>query len=295
MRAAGCCSYTRPFLYILAHPCNRRHVQRACTFGRCSLGDDIEGEMSKQSVIRFAVLYGVALGLGVTVASSCVGVNYPTVAFRCNPRQTDNCPDSHYCCSDDPAAEEDGLPNYLDKGVTNGTTPYFSGPNNAVGTSGMCVNRDDIPPGSGLLEAAAANCPIPCNPTWTDKEIAVICGVKRVCCQTTALESADCVNDNGTFRPVTGRDIGSLTNWDGNAHATHQDAAGIGCTGLAIGAGAMPDSVTDHPVFRDCIAQLSVADQRGFCMALGSGQACPTEQPEFIDACALRNSGAAPM
>ena len=33
------------------------------------------------------------------------------------------------------------------------------------------------------------------------------------------------------------------------------------------------------------VGSLSVADQRGFCMALMPGQTCPTTQPGFVDAC----------
>ncbi|MEM6991072.1 MAG: hypothetical protein AAF721_11255, partial [Myxococcota bacterium] len=219
--------------------------------------------MSKLSVIRLIALYGVALGVGATVATSCIGVNYPTVAFRCNPRQSDNCPDSHFCCSDDPAAEDGALPNYTNKNISGGQTPYFSGINNGLGTSGMCVNRDDIPTGSGLLEPSAANCPIPCNPTWTREEIDVVCGASRVCCQTTELEQSDCVRgeNDDAFRPVTGADIGSLTDWNAGAHMTHQDPAGIACTGFA-------NNDQTSPVFLDCIAQLTVAGDGAECVVV---------------------------
>ena len=242
--------------------------------------------MPNLSVIRFLALYGVALGVGATVATSCIGVNYPTVAFRCNPKQSDNCPESHFCCSDDPAAEGGSLPNYAQKNISGGTTPYFSGLNNALGSQGMCVNRDDIPTGSGLLEVTALNCPIPCNPTWERGEIDVVCGETRVCCQTTELEQADCVLVDDEWRPVTGDDIGPVTDWRPGAHATHQDPAGVACAAFAM-------NDMSSPVFEDCIRQLTVADQRGFCMALAPGQACPTQQPTYASACDLLNSGGA--
>jgi len=243
--------------------------------------------MSKQSVIRFVLWYGMALGVGATVATSCIGVNYPTVAFRCNPRQSDNCPDSHFCCSDDPAAEDGALPDYAQKNIAGASTPYFSGVNNALGNQGMCVNQDDIPTGSGLLEPGVTNCPIPCNPTWDTDEIDVVCGATRVCCQTTELTQSDCVMGDDGFRPVTGADIGGLSDWNPAAHGTHQDPAGTACAGFAGGD-------QSSPVFLDCIAQLSVADQRGFCMALAPGQSCPTDQPTYVDACTALNTGAAP-
>ncbi|MBL4684000.1 MAG: hypothetical protein JKY37_05380 [Nannocystaceae bacterium] len=243
-------------------------------------------KLSLSRLVSFVALYGVALGVGATVASSCIGVNYPTVAFRCNPRQSDNCPETHYCCADDPAAVDGLLPNYLQKDIGNSSSPYFSGVNNGLGTSGMCVNRDDIPTGSGLLEPIAANCPIPCNPTWVRDEIDIVCGATRVCCQTGQLEAADCVRDDEgePYRPVNGADIGGLTDWNAAAHATHQDAAGIECTGIAMG-----DQTSD--AFLNCIAQLTVADQRGFCMALEAGQVCPTEKPTYVDACTVLNGG----
>ncbi len=196
----------------------------------------------------------------------------------CNPRASGS--DAWKCCSDDPAAEGGALPDYLQKNISGGGTPYFSGANNDRGTSGMCVKTSDVPTGSGLLESEAANCPIPCNPTWEQGETDAVCGNSRVCCQTRQLQAADCVQgpDDDAPRPVTGADIGSVTDWNPGAHATHQDPAGVSCTQLANGDQA-------SPVFVDCIAQLSVANQRGFCMALQPGQACPTEQPTYVDAC----------
>ena len=174
----------------------------------------------------------------------------------------------------------------MGKDIPDPGEPYFSGNNNALGTSGMCVRVDDIQ-GQGLIEIAAANCPIPCNPTWPADWIDDVCGSARVCCQTVALEQNDCVNDGGGFRPVTGEDIGTLTDWRPAAHSTHQDPNGDGCIGLAGGN-------TNSSTFQDCVRQLSVANQRGFCMSLGPGQACPTEQPTFIDACEALNGGAPP-
>ncbi|MBL4689256.1 MAG: hypothetical protein JKY37_31980 [Nannocystaceae bacterium] len=196
----------------------------------------------------------------------------------CNPRTSGD--GTWKCCSDDPAAEGGAPPNYVQKNIEGGATPYFSGPNNGSGTSGLCVNTGDIPAGSGLQEPAALNCPIPCNPTWQRDEVDVVCGVARVCCQTRELQVEDCVQgpDDAAPRPVTGADIGALTDWNAGAHATHQDPAGTGCTGLAGGD-------QSSPVFTDCIAQLTVANQRGYCLAMAPGQACATAAPTYIDAC----------
>lgn len=242
--------------------------------------------MRPVKMLRLVLLNGAAMGLGAVVATSCIGVDYPLVAFRCNPKQESNCPDTHYCCSDDPAAPMGAKPDYMGKNIPDGQKPYFSGENNLLGTSGMCVRVDDIA-GQGLIEFAAANCPIPCNPTWSEAWIDDVCGSARVCCQTVELDPLDCVADGGMFRPVTGDDIGVLTQWKPAEHVTHQDPNGTSCLALALG-----NPMSEE--FQDCVRQLSVADQRGFCMALGAGQACPTEQPGYIDACTARNGGAPP-
>jgi hypothetical protein len=240
--------------------------------------------MRAQRVIQYVAIYGVAVGLGAVVATSCISVDYPTVAFRCNPRQSENCPETHFCCSDDPAAVGGALPDYMGKNI-GGATPIFSGVNNAIGTSGMCVRTSDLPAGSGLLDPGATNCPIPCNPTWSGDDITTVCGADRVCCQTAALEPTDCViGDDDMWRPVTGADILSeppKTNWAGGVHATHQDPNGDGCNTFAANAGIEP---------AQCYAELTVADQRGFCMFLQPGQQCPTDPATgFLDACTQIN------
>jgi hypothetical protein len=184
----------------------------------------------------------------------------------------------------------------MGKNISGGATAFFAGMNNALGTSGLCVRKDDIPAGSGLLEPAALNCPIPCNPTWSDGDISAVCGPSRVCCQTVQLAPEDCVCEGDGcpatgWRPATGADIGSTavipqTSWAPNDHKTHQDPSGTGC--LTFSGGAQNDA------FNDCVANLTVADQRGFCMALGPGQACPTDDPTYLDACEQINMGLTP-
>lgn len=208
--------------------------------------------------------------------------------FSCNPRARPLDPTNteFTCCSVDPAAAGGALPAYMGKDI-DGEVPYFSGHNNPLGIWGMCVRTADIPFGGGLIEPAAASCPIPCNPTWDDADIETVCGPSRVCCQTHALQPADCVidPDSGEWRPVTGADVGqmyddgtAITGWSPGAHATHQDPGGSACVLIAEGAAS-------GPIFDACVAALSVADQRGVCMSLGPGQACPQEQPGYIDAC----------
>lgn len=168
------------------------------------------------------------------------------------------------------------VPSYEGKNIAGGT-PIFSGDANDRSRFGMCVRTADIPPGTGLLEASAANCPIPCNPTWPVDLVDTVCGTGRACCQTLPLQPEDCVLDPDTshWRPVRGEDIGTLTSWAPSSHARHQDPNGIGCTELAAG---------NDDAWIDCIQKLTVADQRGYCMALATGT-CPGVAPEYIDAC----------
>jgi hypothetical protein len=254
--------------------------------------------MRAEHILRFVVVNGLALGLGAAVATSCIKVNYPTVAFRCNPRQPDNCPETHFCCSDDPSTADGELPGYTGKSISN-STPLYADAANRAGNSGMCVNRDDIPAGLGLLAPEAANCPIPCNPTWSAADIETVCGELRVCCQTVELGDKDCVLPDGEtqWRPVTGADIGSMSvspvsSWSPAAHDTHQDPNGTVCSATA---GCVGEACKGNTAFAECIRHLTVADQRGFCMGLGMGQSCPTAADTYQDACELKSAGVAPM
>jgi hypothetical protein len=210
-------------------------------------------------------------------------LGFPVLA--CNPRASGEA--SHKCCSSDPATADGQLPAYEGKGIT-GSEPLYAGAVNYAGTWGMCVNTTDIPAGFGLLEDAAENCPIPCNPTWSANDVANVCGAGRVCCQTIELGPKDCVQDeDGTWRAVRGTDIGSdliepRTNWNAVAHDTHQDPNGTVCLKYAKG-----DPATAE--FQECIKYLNVADQRGFCMGLGPGQACAAAVPSYVDVCEAMN------
>lgn len=250
--------------------------------------------MRPKNVLRFLVVNGLAVGLGATVAGSCIKVNYPTVAFRCDPRQGDNCPDTHFCCSDDPSTADGEVPAFAGKDIS-GSTPLYADTANRAGTSGMCVRTDDIPMGSGLLDLAALNCPIPCNPKWDAGDVSTVCGAGRVCCQTVELGDRDCVQEDGVWRAVSGADIGKndivpITNWNNVAHDTHQDPNGSVCAGISGGASG--------EAFLECITHLTVADQRGFCMALAPGQACPASSaaiPPYVSICEAKNGTPPPM
>ncbi len=253
--------------------------------------------MRFEHVLRYFVVPAFAIALGATVSSSCIGVNYPTVAFRCNPRQTDNCPESHFCCSDDPSTADGALPTYVGKS-NSGSTPIYADAANSAGTSGMCVDRNKVGAPLRLASPQAAGCPIPCNPTWSASEVGEVCGTGGFsCCQTAELGPDDCVQTkNGLWRAVTGSDIGTSggvdqvvprTNWTPAAHDTHQDPGGNVCKALAGGD-------TSSAAFSECTRHLTVANQRGFCMQLPAGAGCPTVAPTYIDACEAKNGMAAP-
>lgn len=218
-----------------------------------------------------------------TVGGGPVGpLSFPEV--WCSPRSSGA--GSHMCCSDDPSAAGGSLPSYEGKNIS-GSTPIFSGANNALGTSGLCVDTDSIPVGSGLIEPAALSCPIPCDPTWDEDDRGAVCGQNRACCQTRAIQPEDCILDGDLWRPITGADIPDLTTWAPDSHATHQDPGGTGCMTFAGGD-------TSGEAFNDCVGQLRVASQRGFCLALAPGQACPHEGPDYLDACTQINMGLIP-
>lgn len=201
----------------------------------------------------------------------------------CNP-STDPGTNGYRCCSDDPAAALGELPAFDGKGIDGGV-PYFAEANNDFSDFGMCVDVTQLA-GQGLLGAGVEGCPIPCNPTWPLDSIDTVCGGTRVCCQTVELQPEDCVQDpdTGLYRPVTADDIGVFSQWRPGDHRTHQDPNGTSCLALAGGD-------VNGETFQDCVRQLSVANQRGYCMALGVGEVCPHAQPSYIDACELQNGG----
>ncbi|MBL9102824.1 MAG: hypothetical protein JNL82_17890 [Myxococcales bacterium] len=192
-----------------------------------------------------------------------------------------DCPDGYKCCSDDPATVGGRIPNYFQNGAVDAPygIPIFSGNNNPLSFYGQCVET------GGFVSPFASGCPIPCNPTWPAEVTLEICGASSACCQFTAMDpNKDCVldPDTGLWRAVTGADIPALTSW-GSAHATNQDPEGTSCMTFAgEGSGGF-----NLDAFEDCIAQLTVADQRGFCYA-------PSECPCKEDVCAQKNPGWVP-
>ena len=241
-----------------------------CGMGSIACGPDPTGEDDTDGGEDCAELQG-----DNTLEPTPLGpLDYPEL--HCSPRQSGV--SDYRCCSDDPAAVGGGLPDFAAAPAGGSATPYFSGPNNLIGSSGVCVRTADIPSGSGMLEPEAAGCPVPCNPTWSDDDVVAICGSSRQCCQTRELQPEDCVQDeDGTWRPASGADIvPGQSDWAKERHATHQDPSGQSCAVLAGGSGTE---------FNACLEQLTVANQRGFCMALSPGQVCPHDAPDYIHVC----------
>lgn len=247
--------------------------------------------MRLHRVFSYTLLYGIALGLGATVASSCLQPEYELFAFRCNPGLNNGCPVTHRCCSTDPAAEGGRLPDYEGKDIDNAGTPIFSGQNNALSVRGMCVDVDSLlanpPPDILLEEPNAFGCLTPCNPTWSNSDVDEVCGTGARCCQVEPLGERDCVRDEGTglYRPVTGADINRdtvtpRTDWAGGSHNTHQAPGGRNCEIFA-------DARSPDPVYLDCVAQLTVASERGFCIP--NGFECGFESDDYEDVCSAMN------
>lgn len=239
-------------------------------------------------------LFLVLAGLGGAAAAASVPVacvpDYREISFRCSPQAGEpTCPDGYQCCSDDPAAVGGALPGYL--GRSGSATPYFSGINNALSSTGLCIEHGTLAPGQGLAEPQAAGCPVPCNPSWSADEVAQVCGAASICCQTVEMGPLDCVLDDDCWRPARGGDIFSPNvqgswgqgpdPWAAATHDTHQDPGGGGCRAFAQG-----DALAEQ----DCFMQLSVADQRGVCLGLSPDvQGCPLTDPAYVDACEQLN------
>jgi hypothetical protein len=198
----------------------------------------------------------------------------------CSPVDGGGCGPGSVCCSDDPATTAGRLPNYFKPGQSDQThgPPIFSGDlNNELSYWGRCVAV------GGFASPFASGCPVPCNPRWNPEQLADICGGgPTTCCAFTKVDpTKDCILDGDTWRAVTGHDIPELTTW-GALHATNQDPLGASCMQFASGAGMF-----DKDAFDDCVQQLTVADQRGFCYAAGE---CPCAE----DLCDMKNPGWVP-
>lgn len=231
------------------------------------------------NLLKTALTYAALFGLGAVTSVACFEPELGNPSFRCNPSAGAGCPESEQCCSDDPATVGGKLPNYENVDNAAFGVPIFSNNNNQLSTQGMCVNTE------GITTPLVNGCPIPCNPTWDDNERNAVCK-GTLCCQTQELDPLkDCILDPTTmrWRAATGADIfvtdpatkKPLTTW-GNLHSTNQDPQGNNCVRFASGSGGSPDQATQN----DCISQLSVANQRGFCYS---------ECPCVEDACELKN------
>ena len=246
-------------------------------------------------------------GVAAIVSAACT-VNLPVTAFRCSPSSDSPCPtsgdDAYICCSDDPAAlnlkfpDNVVTPRYTGRGGEG--SPLFSGGNNPLSRSGMCVREGSVPLSGALLDVNAQGCPVPCNPTWSAADINAVCGDNTICCQTVELEPEDCVldpmaGDDGCYRPATGYDITGvggqeLTDWSGTAHKTHQDPGGTNCQFFVEGIpeGSLGE-LSRQQALDACYRRLTVANQRGFCLGGAGVVACPLAQPSYRDACEQAN------
>ena len=167
----------------------------------------------------------------------------------------------------------------------------------------MCVELSKVPAQSALQDANATGCPVPCNPSWDSASVGEVCGSGYSCCQTVELEVEDCTFDPSAqcWRPARGIDILNSEiqdPWSVSTHATHQDPGPVAengaCRVFARGASQQLGLVEDD-VWKACLKKLTVADQRGFCLADPQGLGCPLDavdvagNPVHIDVCTQRN------
>jgi len=237
------------------------------------------------NLVKTALTYVAIFCAGALTSVACSTVEFGNPSFRCNPSTPGGgeCPDEEVCCSDDPATTQGRLPNYFNgKNDAKYGVPIFSGANNPLSSSGMCVATD------GVDSPFTTGCPVPCNPTWDVGKRDAICGSGATCCQMQELDPIkDCVLDPMTnkWRAVNGGDIGQppvgLTTW-GVTHTTNQDPVGEFCTLFATSGNTLP---LDKAARDDCYKQLTVANQRGFCYS-----GCPCIE----DVCAQKNPGFVP-
>jgi hypothetical protein len=234
------------------------------------------------NLLKTVLTYAAVFCVGAVTSVACFEPDLQNPSFRCNPAeataQGDNgCPGEETCCSDDPATVGGKLPNYHKDGVNDATygTPLFSDNNNALSTQGMCVS-------TGFDSPLINGCPVPCNPTWDAGQITAICGnMGSQCCQTQELDAArDCIMVDGRWRAVRGEDIiAGRTKW-GTEQVSNQDPFALGCMLFAGNGG--------DDLLRDCITQLSVANQRGFCYQLGCPcieDVCEQKNQDYVPRC----------
>jgi len=233
----------------------------------CSLDKSYLGSLSEGT----ATSTGTATDAGMTAEPTTTAAPDSLLDYMpCTPADLDICPVGQMCCSDDPATLGGRRPNYYMDGRDDAVygPPLFSDERRIFSHTGYCIDVGEF------NSPLAQGCAVPCDPTWDQSTIAEIC-LGASCCPFTAVDpDKDCVLDEVTqrWRTVRGTDILSgLTAW-GDAHATPQDTTLSSCESIAGG---------DQALLADCIAQLGVADRRGFCYTLD----CPCIE----DVCAMKN------
>ena len=177
----------------------------------------------------------------------------------CHPNDYDGQPEDAACCSDDPATVGGLDPRYplLDMRGPGTATPLFSDVNNEWAEFGTCVHNVELP------RVDPAGCSTPCNPRWDAETVAAICGF-GLCVQHQAVSVDDCIEVDGVRRPVRGSDMVDPEDWIVERSGTRQDPELKRCRAYAA-EGATPAERDAR--LRQCVDALTVADQRGFCIA----------------------------
>lgn len=207
-----------------------------------------------------------------------------STGFRepCHPSHFDRgASTSVVCCSDDPAAPGGAPPRFDAVGVgpPGAMTPLFAGPNNDEAEFGLCEFKRSSPSTSVI---PGSSCPIPCNPLWSQARIDDVCVLSSgpVCLQHVEVRPEDCIFVDGLWRPIRGTDVAAPEDWVVDEPGTRQDPELERCRAYATGGAGTIDSAR----LRDCVDQLTSADQRGFCGSTGPG-----DHPVPDDPCADMN------
>ena len=187
---------------------------------------------------------------GLIAAGACRDTN------PCDPMPRDgSCSPLHdgdrtrRCFSEDAAAAGGKLPDYpgVEAPASELGEPLFSFHRNQWSSFGRCTFED-----LSVDEVSHA-----CNPSWTDEQIAAVCDEFEGCLRLDETNADDCVRVDGVWRAVRGSDVADPQDWIVDNPGTRQDPDLVGCTEWATVSG-----VVDDARLRDCVRQLTAADQR---------------------------------
>lgn len=288
-RAMGC---SRGHVQVmLLHP----HAMRLGTLARLAFA--LQAAACRRLLACAALaLAGIAAGPGCGVLDGDCEERRPEglptgMREPCHPRHFDR---GHHrerqvCCSDDPATAMGRTPDYAALrlgGVAQALLgkPLFSAARSHWSEWGQCE-----PEFFDSTNPDLNGCFRPCSPHWPDETIDIVCSGRAAperdddftCCPSIPTVPEDCIFVDGRWRAIRGTDVATPADWVSDHPGTRQDPDLAGCRNWARTA----QGGVDDARLRDCVAQLTAADGRGFCMP------APFECPDnpSVDPCEARN------